>query len=235
MSIIILKILIAHFLGDFALQPTHWVKDKNKKKIRSKYLYLHTLIHFLLLAIIFLFNFEYLEIIIGVTVGHFLIDILKITFLSKSIKNWSFWVDQLLHIALILFLAFTFFNGAIKWELLNSIKVWAIIFGVIFLLFASPIIMKQIMQFWFFSEDKEKDSLKNAGMIIGVLERLFVFAFILLSEWSAIGLLIAAKSVFRFGDLSRAKDRKLTEYILIGTLFSFGIAFVIGVFVRRYF
>jgi len=40
--------------------------------------------------------------------------------------------------------------------------------------------------------------------------------------------LIAAKSVFRFGDLSRAKDRKLTEYILIGTFLSFGLAIAIG-------
>jgi len=77
-------------------------------------------------------------------------------------------------------------------------------------------------------EDKTEDSLKNAGQFIGILERLFVFAFILLNQWSAIGLLIAAKSVFRFGDLSRAKDRKLTEYILIGTLLSFGLAIATG-------
>ncbi len=43
------------------------------------------------------------------------------------------------------------------------------------------------------------------------------------------GFLIAAKSIFRFGDLSKAKDRKLTEYILIGTLLSFGIAIACGV------
>ena len=43
-----------------------------------------------------------------------------------------------------------------------------------------------------------------------------------------VGFLIAAKSVFRFGDLSKAKDRKLTEYILIGTLLSFGLAILFG-------
>jgi hypothetical protein len=38
--------------------------------------------------------------------------------------------------------------------------------------------------------------------------------------------LIAAKSVFRFGDLKESKDRKLTEYILIGTLLSFAMAII---------
>ena len=82
------------------------------------------------------------------------------------------------------------------------------------------------MSKWSLEEDNSEDSLESAGKYIGILERLFVF--ILLNQWSAIGLLIAAKSVFRFGDLSRAKDRKLTEYILIGTLISFGLAIFIG-------
>jgi hypothetical protein len=88
--------------------------------------------------------------------------------------------------------------------------------------------MKIVMSKWVLEEDKSEDSLEHAGKYIGILERLFVFGFILLNQWSAIGLLIAAKSVFRFGDLSRAKDRKLTEYILIGTLISFGLAISIG-------
>ena len=84
------------------------------------------------------------------------------------------------------------------------------------------------MSKWSLEEDNSEDSLESAGKYIGTRERLFVFGFILLNQWSAIGLLIAAKSVFRFGDLSRAKDRKLTEYILIGTLISFGLAIFIG-------
>ena len=81
---------------------------------------------------------------------------------------------------------------------------------------------------WSLLEDVNTDSLPSAGKTIGILERLFVFTFIVLGQWSAIGFLLAAKSVFRFSDLSRAKDRKLTEYILIGTLLSFGLAVLIG-------
>lgn len=80
------------------------------------------------------------------------------------------------------------------------------------------------MDSWNLKEDSKSESLPQAGKYIGMLERLFVFCFVVLGQWQGIGFLIAAKSVFRFSDLSRAKDRKLTEYILIGTLLSFGLA-----------
>lgn len=74
-------------------------------------------------------------------------------------------------------------------------------------------------------------SLPNAGKYIGILERVLVFIFVVTGHWEGIGFLVAAKSVFRFGDLKDSRDRKLTEYILIGTLLSFGIALVVGVIV----
>lgn len=88
--------------------------------------------------------------------------------------------------------------------------------------------MKTLISKWQLEEDLKGESLENAGAYIGMLERLFVFAFIVMNYWEGIGFLIAAKSVFRFGDLSKAKDRKLTEYILIGTLLSFGLAIAFG-------
>jgi hypothetical protein len=71
-------------------------------------------------------------------------------------------------------------------------------------------------------------SLPDAGKIIGYLERLMVLTFILSHHWEAVGFLLAAKSVFRFGDLKESHDRKLTEYVLIGTLLSFGIALAVS-------
>ena len=50
----------------------------------------------------------------------------------------------------------------------------------------------------------------------------YIFAILAL----AVGFLLAAKSIFRFGDLKEAHDIKLTEYVLIGTLLSFGIAII---------
>ena len=82
-------------------------------------------------------------------------------------------------------------------------------------------------------EDNNDESLSNAGKYIGMLERLFVFVFVITGNWEGIGFLLAAKSVFRFGDLKESKDRKLTEYILIGTLLSFGIAIAVGMLVLK--
>ena len=72
------------------------------------------------------------------------------------------------------------------------------------------------------------NSLQEAGKIIGIIERLFVFAFVVLNHWEAIGFLLAAKSIFRFGDLKESRERMLTEYVLIGTLISFGVAILAG-------
>lgn len=94
----------------------------------------------------------------------------------------------------------------------------------------SAIIIKVFITQWSPESKKENDaSLAKAGRYIGILERLFVFIFVATNHWEAIGFLLAAKSVFRFGDLTSSKDRKLTEYILIGTLLSFGLAILIGV------
>ena len=75
-------------------------------------------------------------------------------------------------------------------------------------------------------------SLQSAGQYIGIVERILVFIFMLSNEWQAVGFLLAAKSVFRFGNLQEAKDRQLTEYILIGTLISFGVAVLTGMTYR---
>jgi hypothetical protein len=76
------------------------------------------------------------------------------------------------------------------------------------------------------------ESLQNAGKWIGVLERLLVLTFVLVDQWAAIGFLLAAKSVFRFGDLKNDRDRMKTEYILIGTLLSFTFTIGIGIIAR---
>ena len=90
--------------------------------------------------------------------------------------------------------------------------------------------MKTIFSKWNIAKlTQGNESLKDAGMYIGILERILVFVFVILNHWEAVGFLITAKSVFRFGDLKESKHRKLTEYILIGTLISFGIAIFVGI------
>lgn len=57
----------------------------------------------------------------------------------------------------------------------------------------------------------------RTGRVIGFLERIFVFLFILLNQYTAIGFIIAAKGIVRYPDFGK---KSFNEYILIGTLLS---------------
>jgi len=81
-------------------------------------------------------------------------------------------------------------------------------------------------------EADQRGGLSKGGYWIGVTERSLIYLFILVGEPTGIGFLAAAKSVFRIGELRESKDRKLAEYILIGTLFSFSAAMVTGLATR---
>lgn len=66
------------------------------------------------------------------------------------------------------------------------------------------------------------------------MERFLILTFILTETMEGIGFLLAAKSIFRFGDLNKAQELRTTEYILIGTLTSFVIAISIGLIISKW-
>ena len=68
--------------------------------------------------------------------------------------------------------------------------------------------------------------LPNAGKIIGIVERFIALALIIMGQYAAVGLVVAAKSILRFQDPIK------NEYVLIGTLFSFGIAIISGILIH---
>jgi len=228
--IIFVKLLLAHLIGDFLLQPTSWVEDKEKNKQKSLYLYLHIFLHgaiaWILVGEKTFFGFAVLLAFL-----HGLIDFLKLYFQTKKTKRTWFLVDQILHLLVIIVVTLIYTNAKIEFESFRS-QFWIVLTGIVLLTKPTSIIIKNIISIWT-PENKTKDnSLQNAGNYIGILERLFVFCFILTGHFEAIGFLLAAKSIFRFGDLKEAKDRKLTEYVLIGTLLSFGVALLIGLLVQ---
>lgn len=225
------KLLLAHILGDFVFQPTKWVKDKEKKKLKSVKLYFHILIHGALLLGIFLFDIhKYGAIFLLIVISHFIIDVVKLYFQGEKTKRNWFFIDQLFHLIFILIASSFFIDFSIIQTFLNSEKTILFIISILSITHVSSIIISLLISEWNPDQNNNsKNSIENAGKYIGILERLFVFVFIITNHWEAIGFLLAAKSVFRFGDLTSGKDRKLTEYILIGTLLSFGIAILIGV------
>jgi uncharacterized protein DUF3307 len=223
-----LQLLVSHIIGDFVLQPEKWVKSKEKKKGKSPYLYLHILIHAVILIIVLQFNIKYWLGIIIIIVSHYLIDLIKL-YLIKSINNrWLFLWDQIAHLIVIAGVVNIYTTFKINIAEIFSSRILAFIIAILLITSVSSIIMKIIISKWELNGNSKGKSLNDAGQYIGILERLLIFVFIITNNWESIGFLLAAKSVFRFGDLSKSDDRKLTEYILIGTLLSFGFAIIIG-------
>lgn len=227
MTLVFTKLILAHLIGDFLLQPKLWVLDKEKKKAASKYLYAHVVLHFAI-TMLLLWDFSYWKIAVFILISHYFIDLLKL-YVTPFFKDATipFFVDQILHILILYCCAF---YGNL-WEntlhLFNRLD-WGLLTAVVFLSFPAAIILGKLLEKMSAQLEMDHKSLPNAGMYIGIIERLFVLIFIILGRWEAIGLLITAKSVFRFNDLKESNSRKLTEYILIGTLLSFGIAILTG-------
>lgn len=64
------------------------------------------------------------------------------------------------------------------------------------------------------------------GRIIGILERAIALTLVLLGQYGALGLVVAAKALARFRGL---EERDFAEYFLIGTLASLLVALGAGV------
>ena len=225
--LIFIKFILGHLIGDFILQPIKWVIHKESNKIRSKYLYLHVLLHFAIYMLL-LWDLSLWKLALIITIGHFIIDVLKL-YTNSFYKNKSipFFIDQGLHIALMyccVFYANLYEHTLTLFQNLD----WSLITAIVFVTYPAAIIMGKILDGMSNQIETDHKSLPNAGKYIGIIERLFVFIFIVIGRWEVIGLLIAAKSVFRFNDLKERNNRKLTEYILIGTLVSFGLAILAG-------
>jgi hypothetical protein len=147
---------------------------------------------------------------------------------GEKTKNRWFAIDQLLHLIVIVALWLILARPNIPYmAYVHDPAIWTYVAAILFITSVSGILIQVVLSYWAHAlKVGDGESLQHAGKYIGVMERLLIFVFIVSGNWEAIGFLLAAKSIFRFGDLKEAKDRKLTEYILMGTLLSFGIAIV---------
>ncbi|MDB2606670.1 DUF3307 domain-containing protein [Zobellia sp.] len=222
------KLLLAHLIGDFLLQPNRWVIHKEANKAKSKYLYLHVLLHFVLIMLL-VWDLQYWKIAMVILVSHYIIDLVKlyVTPLFR-LKSIPFFIDQMLHV-LVLYGCVYYSNLMEHTVALFRSLDWPLVTAIVFVSSPAAIIMGKLLEAMSNKIELDHKSLPNAGKYIGIIERLFVLMFIVMGRWEAIGLLIGAKSVFRFNDLKESNNRKLTEYILIGTLLSFGLAVITGI------
>ena len=237
MLIFTLKLLLAHLLGDFILQPNSWVEKREIGKYKSKHLYFHALVHLGLLLLLFINEIPkyYLGIIV-VTAFHLLIDLGKI-YAKNKIKSAAilFIIDQFLHLTIIGGVVLCYFFQSVN--LCLEPTVWAKLLLVVIAILLSTsggaVFIKLFFQKWENVNWIGRETLPEAGKYIGMLERLMILLFICTNLFSGVGFLLAAKSIFRFGDLTRSKEKQQTEYVLLGTFLSFTIGIIIG-FLLKY-
>ncbi|MBB3191046.1 DUF3307 domain-containing protein [Halomonas cerina] len=239
---LLLALLLAHLAGDFLLQPHTWVEERYRLRHRSPRLLQHALVHGLLAgAVLLLATDQAISRGIGAVLlatlvvagSHWLIDLAKARLPAGELR-W-FLLDQASHLLVLVVLWLAWIGSGqpltALWHWLTTPVVLGL--AVAYLLVSRPlaIIIALVMQRW--SEQlEETGTLARAGARIGMLERFLVLTLVLLDQLTAVGFLLAAKSVLRFGDLREAQDRKLTEYVLLGTLLSVSTTLVLGMLVR---
>lgn len=171
-------------------------------------------------------------------ISHFSIDFLKIK-MMKDDDTKSFVLDQGLHLSALVIVWYFMFQKTYNYldlsQIFNNPNIWIIITSYLAILKPSSILLKKFIQRWTPSDQRNEDkdntsgsSLQSAGCWIGYIERVLILSFIFNGYFEGIGFLLAAKSIFRFGDLKNPSEVKQTEYVLVGTLASFAVASIIG-------
>jgi len=228
-TIWLIRAILSHLLTDFVVQPGTWVEDRKKYHFASSRLYMHG---FLTGIMVWIFlGWKYWMAAAAILVTHTIIDGWKS---YQKETTFYFLADQVLHMIVIAVCwYFTFYDWDSLPALVHDIspdrRFWMIATAFVFLTTPSGILIGKLTSQW---RDKIQDaeSLASAGKWIGIIERLIVLALVLQNQYSAIGLLITAKGIIRFREQDRQETK--TEYLVIGTLLSIGIAIATGLLAK---
>ena len=219
-----LVLVLAHLVADFMLQTGRSCKDKKERRWESPHHYVHALNVFGLSWLVsWNVDFWWGALVIGV--AHFDIDIWKS---YREDKVMWFALDQVMHLLVIAGVAYAW-TICHNWSLPFGIELRYVAAAVALLICWKPanIFIKLMLKHYSVNMPEDKENGFNAGALIGTIERWLILIFVCLQRYEALGLLIAAKSIIRFGDKETAK----TEYVLAGTLLSILIAVLAGMMV----
>jgi len=227
----------AHLLADFIFQPQSWSNQKSQKVLSAHHFW-HILVVFIT-SYLFSLDFGFWKAALLITVVHFGIDITK-SYLQKKFNNrpfekFLFFADQAIHVIILIMVSIAYSNWYEMDFVVNiPLKDAVIITGFILCSKPANIVIKNILTLYSIkvpdnlNDNNPDKDLPNAGKLIGVVERFLAFALILAGQYTAVGFIVAAKSILRF----TATDKN--EYVLVGTLLSFGIAVLTGILVNNF-
>ncbi len=228
---VLLSLLTAHVIGDFYLQNDKNCKKKEELKLKSPFLYIHSaIIGLLSWAFVPAADFWPFALLIFLT--HLVFDAIK-SYMYKGLV--SFLTDQIAHVTILCFIAYQYVPTSHlliqNISFFENMSVPAFMFATLCCLKPTNILIKLILERYKIGETESCGNIKNAGALIGNLERILTLVFVLIGQYESIGFIIAAKSLLRFKDTDTAK----TEYVLAGTLLSFSIATLCGLVVKQFF
>ncbi|MFT4156001.1 DUF3307 domain-containing protein [Parafilimonas sp.] len=225
----LVRLVLAHLLSDFILQPKSWVAHRARYHYRSVKLYLHIAVTTITAAL--LTGLQHARVLPVIAVTHWAIDGWKS---YKPATAKYFIADQLLHLLVIAACWCSCYPGVLLslWQHLPDIGLhgWVLITAFVFVTAPAGILIGQLTHSWREKVEDPDHNLANAGKWIGIAERVIVLVLVLYSQFSAIGLLVAAKGIIRFQEKDRQEVK--TEYLVIGTLLSIAIAIITGVLVK---
>ena len=204
-----LALLAAHVAADFLLQSKQMAEGKD----RPAWLLAHGGIVWLTALAALGGPVEALLPVTGLALAHMAIDWIK-TRLGDGLR--PFLADQAAHLATIA--AVAVLAPGLATLPLPALQGAVALAGLVLATRAGGIVVGKLMAG--LAADPPTQGLANAGRIIGTLERGLIFLFVVVGQPAGIGFLIAAKSVLRFE--SASKDTSAAEYVIIGTLASFG-------------
>ncbi len=240
-SVLFANLLLAHLLGDFFLQTNKQVQEKRALGFKSSALYLHSLI-VAVISWLFVFDLDFWWFAGIVFLTHAIIDRVKVV-ARKGL--YAFVVDQAAHVIILFLIAKYYQEADPEWIQFSWIShgyelaVPAILSAVAFCISPANFLIRETLdQFKIDTsprgqkaeDDHSTARLKNAGALIGSMERLLVLLFVLIGNFEAAGLTFAAKSILRFKD----DEGPRTECVLVGTLLSFLLAVLAAVLVLMF-
>lgn len=210
-------LLLAHVLADFVFQTRWMVLNKRRFPV----LLLHGAVVLALMQAA-LGRADAWE-LLALALLHMAIDVAKARMAVAGLG--AFLADQGAHLAALAALAVLrpdLWAGGAWAGFVWLPGLMALLAGAILATRAGGFAVGLLMAPW--AGDDLPKGLTNGGKLIGLLERGLIFLLVMVDQPAGIGFLIAAKSVLRFETTS--KDQRAGEYVIIGTLASFGWALV---------
>lgn len=232
-------LLLAHIIGDFYFKTS---KMEDKKHSSIKWALLNGFFYLLITMVILIPIISKEVIILGLTVSilHSIIDIVEYSYVKKIIgKNKIkivldrnlFFVDQAIHILILIIISYLSVMYKVQlcvngifirfFEIVGVGKFTFLCWAVALLIIYKPAniaIQKLLMAYKPENKDIDVKTDNNAGRFIGTIERIIMLIFLAIGQYSAIGLVLTAKSIARYDRISKEKD--FAEYYLLGTLIS---------------